>query len=52
MRVDPRDMPPDPTVEIAFDRGPRQVERVVIKALHLTAGPDAKIHVRELEFTP
>ncbi len=47
-----RDMPPDPTVEIVFDRGPELVEWVVIEALHLTAGPEAKIHVRDLVFTP
>ncbi|MGC8779670.1 MAG: ArnT family glycosyltransferase, partial [Anaerolineae bacterium] len=45
-----RNLPPDPTVEMAFDRGPAQTIRARIEILQLNAGADVHIHVRELRF--
>ncbi len=45
-----RGLPPDPTVELLFDRGPSQVVRAHIAILQLDAPPDVHIHVRELRF--
>jgi hypothetical protein len=47
-----RGMPPDPSVRLELDRGPDLVQRLRLEILSLTAGPEAKIHVRDLEFTP
>jgi len=45
-----RNLPPDPTVELNFDRGPKQAIRARIEILQLNAGVDVHIHVRELRF--
>lgn len=45
-----RGLPPDPTVELFFDRGPWQVVRVHVAILQLNAPQDVHIHVRELSF--
>jgi hypothetical protein len=45
-------MPPDPSVRLELDRGPDLVQRLRLEILSLTAGRAAKIHVRDLEFTP
>jgi hypothetical protein len=46
-----RGLPSDPTVEMAFDRGPTAVERLRLEILRANGGP-AKIHVRDLDFLP
>ncbi len=43
-------LPPDPTVEMAFDRGPQAVSRVRLEVFHLNAGEEVHIHVREITF--
>ena len=43
-----RGLPPDPHVELAFDRGPHTVTRMRIEIKDLRAGEVAKIHIREL----
>ena len=46
-----RNLPPDPQVELPFGSdGPQTVSRLRLEIKHLTAGPQAKIHVRELLF--
>jgi len=39
-----------PTIEVAFDRGPDSTARVEIEILHLFGAGRVKIHVRELRF--
>ncbi|RME47884.1 MAG: hypothetical protein D6791_04735 [Chloroflexi bacterium] len=43
-----RGLPPDPHVEIDFDRGPHTVSKVRFEIKNLKAGEFAHIHVREL----
>jgi len=43
-----RGLPPDPHVEMDFDRGPQAVSRMRVEILNLQAGEMAHIHVREL----
>jgi len=43
-----RNTPPDPHVELAFDRGPEMVSKLRVEILDLHAGESAKIHIREL----
>ncbi len=45
-----RGLPPDPTVDLAFDRGPAQASRVRIEVQQLNAGAEVHIHLRELTF--
>jgi hypothetical protein len=45
-----RDLPPDPHIEMAFNKGPQAVSKMRLEILHLHAGETAKIHVRELAF--
>lgn len=45
-----RGLPPDPSVELFFDRGPSQVVRAHIAILQLNAPQDVHIHVREIKF--
>lgn len=45
-----RGLPPDPTVELVFDRGPQAVDRIRLEILQLNAGVEVHIHVRELKF--
>jgi hypothetical protein len=44
------DLPPDPTVELAFDRGPQSAARVEVEITDHLAGADVNIHVREVVF--
>jgi hypothetical protein len=43
-----RGLPPDPHVELDFDRGPHTVSKVRLEIKNLKAGKTAHIHVREL----
>lgn len=43
-----RGLPPDPHVEMAFDRGPQAVSKMRVEITNLQAGETAHIHVREL----
>lgn len=45
-----RGLPPDPTVDMAFERGPAVVARLRLEVLQLNIGGDVHIHVRELKF--
>jgi hypothetical protein len=45
-----RGLPPDPKVELAFDRGPATVKKLRLEILQLNAGLEVHIHVRELKF--
>ncbi len=45
-----RNLPPDPKVDLAFGSSPQTVSKLRLEIYHLTAGPQAKIHVRELAF--
>jgi hypothetical protein len=45
-----RGLPPDPKVELAFDRGPSSVKKLRLEVLQLNAGQEVHIHVRELKF--
>lgn len=45
-----RGLPPDPTVDLAFDRGPAQASRVRIEVQQLNAGVEVHIHLREITF--
>jgi hypothetical protein len=45
-----RNMPPDPQVELQFGSSPQTVSKLRLEIKHLTAGPKAKIHVRELKL--
>jgi len=45
-----RGLPPDPTVEMEFTRGPTQASRLRLEVLKLDAGEEEHIHVRELTF--
>jgi hypothetical protein len=47
-----RGLPADPTVSLALDRGPEQVKKLRLEILNLSAGPVAKIHVREIGLQP
>jgi hypothetical protein len=47
-----RGLPPDPSVELAFDRGPAKVVKLRLEILKLGSGPEAKIHVRDLGLLP
>jgi dolichyl-phosphate-mannose-protein mannosyltransferase len=42
----------DAHVEVIFDRGPAQVQRITLEILNLLAGDKANIHLRELKFLP
>jgi 4-amino-4-deoxy-L-arabinose transferase-like glycosyltransferase len=44
------DLPPDPTVELAFDRGAQSAARVEVEITDHLAGADVNIHVREVVF--
>ena len=43
-------LPPDPRVELAFDRGPELVEKLRLEIQQLNAGEEVHIHVRELKL--
>jgi hypothetical protein len=43
-----RNLPEDPTVEVAFDDGPESVVRIEMEIRNLNEGDIAKIHLREL----
>ncbi|PKO23360.1 MAG: hypothetical protein CVU38_04480 [Chloroflexi bacterium HGW-Chloroflexi-1] len=45
-----RGLPPDPHVELAFDRGSNAAVRARVEILQLNAGDEVHIHVRELTF--
>lgn len=46
-----RNLPSDPKVELSFGPNrPQTVSKLRLEIKHLTAGPQAKIHVRELAF--
>ena len=45
-----RSLPPDPKVELAFDKGPPAVTHLRLEIKQLQAGDSAKIHVREVTF--
>lgn len=45
-----RGLPPDPHVELAFDKGPAAVSRLRLEILQLNAGDEAHVHVRELKL--
>ncbi len=45
-----RDDRPDPVADLSFDRGPQAVSRLRLEVLHLNAGEEVHIHVREIEF--
>lgn len=45
-----RNMPPDPHVEITFDRGPEKVVKIRMEIKDLRTGETAKIHIRELKL--
>ncbi|MCX6031142.1 MAG: YfhO family protein [Chloroflexi bacterium] len=45
-----RGLPPDPHVELAFERGPAAVKKLRLEILQLNAGNEVHIHVRELKF--
>ena len=45
-----RALPPDPRVELAFDRGPERVSGVRLEILQLNVGSETHIHVREIQF--
>jgi len=45
-----RNLPPDPHIEMKFDKGPASVSTMRIEILNITAGPTAKIHIRELAW--
>lgn len=45
-----RGLPPDPTAEVLFDRGPTSVSRLRLEVLQLNAGTETHIHVREIKF--
>ncbi len=47
-----RDQPPDPHVEVLFDRGPHVVTALRLSIRDLKAGDRAKIHIRELTLRP
>jgi hypothetical protein len=43
-------LPPDPHVDLAFDKGPQQVSTIRIEIKNNLAGESAQIHVREIVF--
>lgn len=43
-------LPLDPTVAMAFDRGPEPVSRLRLEVFQLNAGEEVHIHVREITF--
>jgi hypothetical protein len=45
-----RGLPPDPHVELDFPDPPLRVEKLRLEVLHLGAGEEAKIHIRELSL--
>ncbi len=44
------DSRPDPVAELSFERGPQAVSRLRLEVLHLNAGEEVHIHVREIEL--
>jgi hypothetical protein len=45
-----KDLPPDPTVAIEFDQGPRTVRKLIVEILHHTLEDPTNIHIRELQL--
>jgi hypothetical protein len=43
-----RGLPPDPRVELSFDRGPAQATQIRLEIQNLQAGETANIHIREV----
>jgi len=50
--VTQRKVTKDAHVEVAFDKGPAQVKRIVITIKNLLTGDMANIHMRDLKFLP
>ena len=45
-----RGLPPDPHVDLVFDRGPPVVTKMRIEIKNLNAGETANVHVREISL--
>jgi hypothetical protein len=45
-----RGLPPDPRVEMTFDRGPEKVAKLRLAIQQLNAGEEVHVHVRELKM--
>ena len=45
-----RGLPPDPTVEMVFDRGPGKVAKLRLEIQQLNVGEEVHVHVRELKL--
>jgi hypothetical protein len=44
------DLPPDPTVELSFSRGPQAAARIEVEITDHLTGAEVNIHVREVVF--